>query len=236
MALISSEEIDKQSDYIAFFDLDRTITPKISGKVLAGKAYKNGLMTSGEIFKAALLLLSYKLRIKDPVEIMSGMTLWVKGLPEEILNDLCVESARSEILPSVWPEAVSEILMHKRNNASTVLLSSSIVPLCREIAEKLGMDDIICTALESTGGYYTGRTDGQLCYGKEKAVRLLEYCKRNNSDPENAWYYGDSLADLPALSIVGRPVCVNPERKLLKRATEKGWKILNWQSEKLKSD
>jgi len=159
---------------------------------------------------------------------MSRMTLWVKGLPEEILNDLCVESARSEILPSVWPEAVSELTMHKRNNASTVILSSSIVPLCREIAENLGVDDIICTALESDGGYYTGRTDGQLCYGKEKAVRLLEYCKKNNSDPDNAWYYGDSFSDLPVLSIVGHPVCVNPERNLQKRATEKGWKILYW--------
>lgn len=229
MAIISSEEINRQSDYIAFFDLDRTITPKISGRVLARKAFKNGLMTSGEIFKAAMLSLSYKLRIKDPVKIMSRMTLWVKGLPEEILNDLCVESARSEILPSVWPEAVSELTMHKRNNASTVILSSSIVPLCREIAENLGVDDIICTALESDGGYYTGRTDGQLCYGKEKAVRLLEYCKKNNSDPENAWYYGDSFSDLPVLSIVGHPVCVNPERNLQKRATEKGWKILYWQ-------
>jgi phosphoserine phosphatase len=56
----------------------------------------------------------------------------------------------------------------------------------------------------------------------------LAYCKKNNCSPLNSWYYCDSISDLPALEIVGNPVCVNPDRKLKKTAIKRGWKILSW--------
>lgn len=230
MVTISSEEAVKRPNYIAFFDLDHTITNTISGKVLARKAYKKGLMTNGEALKAVLLSVSYKLGIRDPYKIMMSMTLWLKGLPVEVLNDVCNESVHHDIIPSIYPGARSEIDYHKKNNASAVILSSSILPLCREIALIMGMDDTICTVPESYAGCYTGRTVGKICYGDEKAERLLEYCERTHANPADAWYYGDSVSDLPALNIVGHPVCVNPDRSLIKITAEKGWKILNWES------
>jgi phosphoserine phosphatase len=69
-----------------------------------------------------------------------------------------------------------------------------------------------------------------LCFGPEKAVRLKEYCKINNSSPSDAWYYGDSISDLPALLSVGHPVCVNPDYKLKKSAIKRDWKIVNWKN------
>jgi phosphoserine phosphatase len=75
----------------------------------------------------------------------------------------------------------------------------------------------------------TGRPAGRLCYGDEKLNRLNGYCISNNTDQSAIWYYSDSISDLPVLSAVGKPVCVNPDRALKKEALKRGWKILLWQ-------
>lgn len=118
--------------------------------------------------------------------------------------------------------------MHKAAGARTVILSSSLFPICRAVADHMGIDDVICSELEVENGLLTGKPKGNLCFGNEKLVRLKAYCEKNNSPLAEAWYYGDALVDAPALGIVGNPVCVNPDKKLKKLAIEKNWTIYLW--------
>lgn len=178
--------------------------------------------------KAVFLGASYRLGVSDPVKIMTKMTAWVKGQSEKSLEDLCLEVVNEVMLSSIYHEVFDELKMHRSKNGKTVILSSSLVPVCREIAGFLNMDDFICSRLEIRDGYFTGRPEGNLCFGEEKLVRLKEYCELNNSKVTESWYYGDSISDLPALKIVGVPVCVNPDRKLHKAAKENGWRICYW--------
>ena len=69
---------------------------------------------------------------------------------------------------------------------------------------------------------------GKRSIGEEKVERLKKYCEINNSKLQDAWYYGDAFADLPALSIVGHPVCINPDKKLERIAVRNSWKIYYW--------
>lgn len=214
--------------YIAFFDLDRTITKAISGRALARRALSKGFMKVSDISLAAYLGLAYRFGLADPVMIMEKMTGWVKGLPEQVLTDLCAEISRDVMLPSIHREVFDELKMHRSKNAKTVILSSTLRPVCEEVADYLGMDDIICSELEVINGYMTGRPVGHLCYGVEKLKKIEEYCEMNNSTPKESWYYADAFVDLPALSLVGHPVCINPDTKLSGAARRKGWTILNW--------
>lgn len=227
MATISTREA-KEASYIAFFDLDLTITKAISGRALAREAFRRGLIKKSDLAVALYSGISYRLRLADPVRIMEKMTGWVKGMPQVTLTDMCGEVFRKVMLPSVHHEVYNELKIHKERNARTVILSSSLVPICRAVAEYLEMDDIICSVLEVRDGYLTGKPEGKLCYGDEKLVRLKAYCEKNNTTPAEAWYYGDAMVDQPALSIVGNPVCVNPDRQLKRVALEKNWKIYNW--------
>jgi HAD superfamily hydrolase (TIGR01490 family) len=227
MATISTKE-DKEAGYIAFFDLDKTITKAISGRALAKEALRRGLIKGSDLAVALYSGISYRLRLADPVRIMEKMTGWVKGMPLETLTDLCQEVFRKVMQPSIYPEVFNELNIHKKRNARTVILSSSLVPMCKAVAEYLDMDDIICSGLEVKDGYLTGKPEGKLCYGDEKLVRLKEYCEKNNTTPADAWYYGDAIVDQPALSIVGNPVCVNPDHKLKRVALKNNWIIYNW--------
>lgn len=228
METISLKDRNNVKGYIAFFDLDRTVTKAISGKELVSSAYKKGLMTHTAFARAIYLSLAYRLHLKDPQEIIDDMVSWVKGISEETLTDLCSEVFHRKILPSLYAEAHSEIKIHKEKNAILVILSSSLAPLCRQAAENLGMDDIICSGLEVNNGCLTGHPLGHLCFGKEKMYRLQAYCEKNNIAASDSWYYGDSISDLDALCAVGNPVCINPDKKLKKEALKRGWKILRW--------
>ncbi|HEY5469218.1 MAG TPA: HAD-IB family hydrolase [Bacteroidales bacterium] len=227
METISSKD-NTEGGYIAFFDLDRTITKAISGKELARSALRKGVLSYANLIYALYTSLVYKLNLIDEQNIVDEMVRWVKDLKEESLLDLCTEVTRNVMLPSVYKEARLEIKLHKEKNAKVVLLSSALTPICKEMAKNLKMDDIVCSELEVINEYLTGRPVGKLCFGKEKAVRLLSYCEKYNSSASDSWYYGDSISDLAVLSSVGNPVCVNADRMLKKAAIKRGWKILKW--------
>jgi HAD superfamily hydrolase (TIGR01490 family) len=229
MVSISSEQTRTDSRQIAFFDLDRTITRAVSGRLLVKNAYVRGLMKKRDLIKALWLSSAYRLNLRDPVSIMNDMIKWVEGIELSDFEDLCSGVADKALLPSVYREAAVEIESHKENNVPTVLLSSTVCQICRIIAGYLGMDDFICTRLEVSDSRLTGLSLGSLCYGEEKAKRLSDYCENRKIAPANSWYYGDSISDLPALLLVGNPVCVNPDRKLEKEARSRGWKVCSWQ-------
>lgn len=223
-----SEKRVPGENYVAFFDLDRTVTGSISGQALAVAAYRHGHLSFRNILYGVFLSLIYRLQILDPYKIVEDMMGWVKGIPEDTMNDLCSEVLTKVLLPSVFKEAVSEIEFHKRQHAKVVLLSSSLKPICLGIAKKLEIDDVICSDLEITNGLLTGLPVGRICFSDEKAIRLMAYCEANGFAPASAWYYGDSISDLPALSKVGNPVCINPDYKLKKSAKRLGWKTHSW--------
>jgi HAD superfamily hydrolase (TIGR01490 family) len=216
--------------YVTFFDLDQTLADSVSGKLLANCAFRKGLLKCSDLVNAVFLSFLFRFKLKDPLKIIDDMVGWVKGIPENSLLELCSEVTGKLIIPSVYPEARAEIAYHKSKKAKVVILSSALKSVCEIIAENLNIDDIICSELEIKNGYLTGRPLGHICFGEEKAVRLLEYCEKNNFSTSDAWYYGDSIHDFPALNSVGNQVCVNPDKKLKKAAIKRNWRVKNWKN------
>ena len=212
--------------YIAFFDLDHTIINANSGKALIQYAYKKGAISRRFIYWGMYLSMLYKFGLKDPVMIISSLTRWLKGVPEQEFNDLSNEMFKTHLVRYIRPEIVTKIQYHKQSDAMVVILSSSIFPVCKAVADHLKMDGIICSTLKTIDGLYTGDPEGLFCFGREKVNRLSEYCENKKINPALCWYYGDSIDDLPVLTVIGNPVCVNPDKKLLKQAKKEGWEIL----------
>jgi HAD superfamily hydrolase (TIGR01490 family) len=230
METIFSKDSNNTYNYIAFFDLDQTLTNSISGRALARGAYRKGLMSRRNLLNAMFLSILFRLNLKDQLKIIDSMVSWVRGIPEKTISDLCYKVFNDDLLPTVYTEAKTVLAIHKKKNAKVVILSSALTAICQEMAKNLNFDDIICSELEVKDGYMTGFPVGHLCFGQEKATRLKEYCRINNFSTSDSWYYGDSISDLPALSAVGHPVCVNPDAKLKKTAKSRDWKIVKWKN------
>lgn len=221
-------------EYIAFFDLDRTLARMNSGHSMVKTAYDTGMIGKRDLLKAVMQTLLYKLRITGTEKMIYGMGRWMKGMNRKTLHSLAEKSVISYLAPSVFEEALSEIAFHRSRNGGIALLSSAIVEICMPLAAYLGIDMVIATEMECREDIYTGEPSGNYCYGPGKRERIKAYCSDNGCNLANAWYYADSISDLPALEVVGNPVCVNPEKKLEAVATERGWKICHWTTERSK--
>jgi len=214
---------------VAFFDLDRTLVSVNSGKVLIKTAYAKRFISRTDLIKAFRLLLLYKYGLMDTVRIIDSMAGWLKGISEVELNGLSEEIFETHIRISIRPEMREEIIWHKKNGNEVIILSSAIAAICKPVAENLGMDGVICSGLEVENGIFTGHSSGSFCFGQEKVRRLNEFCESRNINTANTWYYGDSIADLPVLIASGNPVCVSPDKKLLKEARIRNWQVVSCQ-------
>jgi len=214
--------------YVAFFDLDKTILDLNSGSILVREAYKSGLMRTSGMLKAIYLSFLYKLSLRDTSRIISGMARWLKGMSSDQLNILTEDSVSRYLINAIRPQIYPELKFHRDNGAEVVILSSAIIEICRPIGYHLGIDNFICTILEAVDGILTGLPEEKFCFEDEKSVRLNKYCDERDYKLSEAYYYGDSIADLPALEIVGNPVCISPDRKLRQIAQRRMWRINKW--------
>jgi phosphoserine phosphatase len=64
--------------------------------------------------------------------------------------------------------------------------------------------------------------------GKNKYLQAIQYCEENNFTFTDAYFYSDSISDLPLLQVVGHPVCVCPDSSLRQIANKSGWTICDW--------
>jgi len=217
-----------QESYIVFFDLDKTIISRNSGSIIVRQAHKKGLMSTRNLIQAILQSYLYKLNLRETKLIIKKMGTWVKGLRFEEIDELSREVVNKFLIENIRPEIIRVIDFHRKNNARLAILSSAISSICIPVGKYLGIEEIICTELETIEGIMTGNPLGNFCFGDEKRSRLLSFCEKNQLDPAQSWYYSDSISDLPVFEVVGHPVCISPDNKLTRIALEKGWEIYNW--------
>jgi HAD superfamily hydrolase (TIGR01490 family) len=218
----------KTKSYIAFFDLDKTILSINSGSRLVREAHHRKLMSTADFLKAIYFSFLYKFHLRDTDRIISGMGQWLRGIPAAEVEKLSLIIVKKYLIAAIRPEILDEIKFHKESDAEVVILSSAITEICIPLKDHIGFDNVICTKMKIENGYFSGLPENNFCFENEKRIRLEEYCKINNYKPEEAFYYGDSIADLPPLESVGHPVCISPDRKLCRIAMDKGWEIKNW--------
>jgi phosphoserine phosphatase len=63
-------------------------------------------------------------------------------------------------------------------------------------------------------------------YGECKKEFIYAHLSDTKVDWQNSFAYGDSYTDLNVLELVGNPVAVNPEPRLLEVANHKKWEII----------
>ena len=214
--------------YAAFFDLDNTIFNINSGKLIIERSIEQKRLSRSDVFMALILSLGFRAKLISPEYIMKRMSSWLNGVDEqdfELFIDNLFESQLKQVIRS---DAVKEIERHRGANGLTGLLSASTTYVCDHVKKQLNLDESICTKMEVIDGKLSGLPNGGYCYGAEKAVRFRQFCEQNAYELREAYYYGDSMADLAVLDIVGHPVCVSPEPALEKIARQRGWLVVFW--------
>jgi len=220
--------MNKKYDYVAFFDLDKTIIRVNSGEYMVRQAYRSGLMSTKDVFKGIYFAIMYKLGLKETMRIIEDMAAWISGISEQTIIQLTKHVFDKFLVHSIRPEMYKEIDFHKRNNAEVVILSAAMPAICTLFANHLNIERFICSDLQIMNGKYTGKPNGSFCFGDEKRIRLEQFCRDNDYSLDSAYCYSDEFSDFTALNVVGHPHCINPDRKLRKIALENKWPIFDW--------
>jgi len=151
----------------------------------------------------------------------------LRGLRRDALEDLARESYR-RLRPRIFPQARGAIRAARERGGGVVLATSSLDLIVKPLADDLGIDELLASSAEFRDGVCTGRFTDPPLLGERKRERALEYLRGRGVDPRQCAFYSDSAYDLPLLEAVGRPVVVNPDAALSRRARARGWPVLRW--------
>lgn len=151
-----------------------------------------------------------------------------EGLSEDRLAMLG-ESLFEKVLQKKLYDGVQELLEADRAAGRVqVLLTGALDFVARPVARFLGIETVVASCLEfGKNGLATGVLRPPVMAGPEKASWIREYALRHRIDLEGSVAYADDVSDLPMLSMVGRPIAVNPDRQLLATARSHGWPVLH---------
>ena len=176
--------------------------------------------------------------------VMQGPALWLaekrdrrlfnemlfahyKGMTEDRLVTLSEDVFESMVKPRIFKG--TEQLVHKCQDSGfrVVLVTGSLDYTMKPLAKYLGITDIITNRLEMKNGYATGKLLRPVVAGPGKARIIAEDAKQHGDDLALCHAYSDSYSDVPMLSVVGHPYCINPDEKLERLAKAYDWPILD---------
>ena len=222
-----NNEVSNEPKPAAFFNLDNTVIQgpslahfiqsltecgqlswrnvssfKLKGSRLRGKKSKSELVIEQQVHKAFKFLQgSLQSQFLEECELLANKLLNFK----------------------INPQVLSKIHDHHRAGHDTWLLTDAPIEIATTLAKRIGMTGALGTKSEILEGTYSGRLDGELLKGSNKAQAAKELAAIRSYDLMQSFAYSDSLNDLPLLASVGTPYVVNPNSDLARIARKNAW-------------
>ena len=212
----------------AFFDLDKTIIATSTSAAFTKPLYDGGIVTKGDVLKAAVTHLQYLLGGADAEtteKMRKQLSELATGWDVSRVREIVDEAVGAHVDPHVFQEAVNLIAEHHELGHDVVIISASATEFVEPIAKLLGADHFVATVLTIKDGKYTGDIEFY-AYGEYKAEAINQMAKEFDYSLADSYAYTDSITDVPMLEAVGHGAVVNPDRALRQLATERGWDML----------
>ena len=213
---------------LAIFDLDNTLINGDSDHSWGEFLVRKNLVDA-EVYRLAndRFYQDYKAGTLDIQEYLrfSLAALVNHSLAE--LNAFHAEFMATVIEPMMQPKAQALLQSHRAQGDYLLIITATNGFVTRPIAKRLGVDDILATDPEIVDDRYTGNSIGVPCFQGGKVIRLEEWMKERSFTLDDAFFYSDSINDLPLLEQVAYPVVVDGDEKLSTIALERGWKHIS---------
>jgi HAD superfamily hydrolase (TIGR01490 family) len=213
---------------LAIFDLDNTLLAGdsdhswgeflVQKKLVDGEHYRN----ANDRFYA-----DYKAGTLDIYAFLAFSLAVLTRHTTEELAVLHAEFMQTHVAPMMLPKAQALLQEHRARGDYLLIITATNSFVTRPIARLLKVDDILATDPEIIAGRYTGKCIGTPCFQGGKVIRLHEWLKTHEQQLDGAYFYSDSINDLPLLELVTNPVAVDPDERLEKIAKEKGWQVMS---------
>lgn len=217
---------------VAIFDFDGTLFPNETFPLLMGhlknhpihfQKYRNFFLRILPVY------LAYKCKIY-PEQKMKEYSMWSYIAAFGSSPKAEIEQFFSQI-GGIMSQSLSESVLHRleqhrMDGYYTMLVSGAFEPLLYSVTKNVNFDFIIGSSIPYNDEKLTKNSSINYIYGERKKELINAHLSNSKVDWQNSFAYGDSYTDLNVLELVGNPVAVNPEPRLLEIANHKKWEII----------
>lgn len=217
------------SKVLAFFDLDHTVLSKNTGVLYALFSLRQGHISLLDTLRSLRWAFQHRRGKLDIDRAYAKAGALFRGMSGSTLRGEAQAWFERDVVQHVRPGARSAIAQHRAQGHQTVLLTNSSSFIAEAACSALGMDGWLANhILLDDAGLVTGKVPQPLCYGHGKVTHARGYADERGAQLSDAWFYSDSISDLPMLLEVGTPVAVHPDPRLLREARQRGFQIAHW--------
>ena len=219
--------------HYAIFDLDETITTRGTwGRFVSQAVGRNPIKLIGLWAHAAVAQLFYKFGRTERVFVKRGMLRWsLSGQSRSNLEALAQRFAEKELISGIRPGALAQIKKHQEAGDHIVIASAGADLIVNAIAERLGIEHVVCTKLAWNKGVCGRNFGSPNCYASGKLAMLqkrLETFDDFRREAAHITMYSDSHSDLPCFEYADVGIAVNADMKLRRAAKVYGLATVDW--------
>ncbi len=159
---------------------------------------------------------------------LAGMARVFQGMSRDELRTMYRDTIEGELQNIFRKDVIARLQKHKADGHTVMLVSGIFTDLVQLIAENIGIDGAIGTAMEFKDDVATGKLVGIPCVGTQKIEYIKQYIQNNHPDVDLAdcFGYADSYSDRALLSVVGHGVATYPDDSMREVALSSGWEIM----------
>ncbi len=232
---------------LALFDLDKTLIPLDSDHAWGEFMVRSGWVDE-VVYRAAnnQFYKDYQHACLDSRAYLQFCLAPLSTAPMLVWQQRRDEYIKQTILPlfksHVLDGALATVKRHRDRGDTLIMITATNAFVARPIARMFGFDDLIAVEPCFNEAAYTGEFEGEPTFGVGKCVAFDRWIveQKNREQVEvpdgtlavqlarSAWFYSDSVNDLPLLSRVGNPVIVNGDSALRAHGLKHDWLQLDW--------
>jgi HAD superfamily hydrolase (TIGR01490 family) len=217
---------------VAIFDFDGTLFPNETSPLLMGhlknhplhfQKYRNFFLRLLPVY------LAYKCKLY-PEQKMKEYSMWsyiaAFGTSPKSEIDQFFSQIGESMSQNLSEPVLHRLEQHRREGYYTMLVSGAYEPLLHSVTKNVNFDCIIGSSIPYNDEKLSKNPSIKYIYGERKSDFINAHLSHTEVDWQNSFAYGDSYTDLNVLELVGNPVAVNPEPRLLEVANHKKWEII----------
>lgn len=213
---------------LALFDMDGTLIDGDTNDISFSQYLAKGLIDNSVIDKLNYFEDLFYKGILDINEFVRFAVTPLLNFSKE-KRDLVLDGiVKDHIYPKVRAGALKQIKFHQDRCDTVVIVTSTMDYLVEVVARYLNIEYYLGAPMEQVNGKLTGKQAGIVPYQKDKITCVKKFAMQHNLSLEGMFGYGDSVNDIPMLSICEHKFAVNPNYKLLEHEFIKECTVEDW--------
>lgn len=211
---------------LSAFDLDDTLIEGNSSASFCKYLYRQGELPLSVLLYSLVYSIRHRFLGMGLAELHhSVFEKLLKGKPCEMLEKYIDKFVNEYVEKSLYLPAFIRLRRAQQLGHYTMILSNAPSFLVERFAKVLGVNAYRATEYLVDEERKFAKIK-KVLEGKDKALHIIKHAKRLGILIEKITAYSDSFHDLEFLQVAGKPIAVNPDKRLRAISLKNQWSII----------